>query len=57
MPDCSAPAATAFELVRYSNYAAGLNNVATILAELAKHIDGKDLIGIADLSPVAWACR
>ena len=31
--------------------------MATILAELAEHIDGKDLIGIAELSPVAWAQR
>jgi predicted transcriptional regulator of viral defense system len=53
----STPAATAFDLVGYPHYAVGLDNVATILAELAEHIDGKDLIGIAELSPVAWAQR
>ena len=53
----STPAATAFDLVGYPHHAAGLDSVATILAELAEHIDGKDLIGIAEFSPVAWTQR
>ncbi len=53
----STPSATAFDLVGYPHRAAGLDNVATILAELAEHIDGKDLVDIAELSPIAWAQR
>lgn len=53
----STPAATAFDLVGYPRHAAGLDNVATVLAELAEHIDGIDLRRIAELSPIAWAQR
>jgi predicted transcriptional regulator of viral defense system len=53
----STAAATAFDLVGYPNHAAGLDNVATILAELAEHLDGKELVRLAELSPIAWAQR
>ena len=53
----STPAATAFDLVGYFHHAAGLDNVATILAELVELIDGKDIVAIAAFSPVAWAQR
>jgi len=53
----STPAATAFDLVGYFHHAAGLDNVATILAELAERIDAKELVAIAALSPIAWAQR
>lgn len=53
----STPAATAFDLVGYPNHAAGLDNVATILAELAENLDGKELVRLAELSPIAWAQR
>jgi len=53
----STPAATAFDLVGYPNHAVGLDNVATILAALAEHLDGKELVRLAELSPIAWAQR
>ena len=53
----STSAATAFDLVGYPNHAAGFDNVATILAELAEKLDGSELIQIAELSPIAWAQR
>lgn len=53
----STPAATAFDLVGYPHHAAGLDNVATILAELAEKLDGSELVRIAELSPIAWAQR
>jgi predicted transcriptional regulator of viral defense system len=53
----STPTATAFDLVGYPNHAAGLDNVATILMELAENLDGKELVRLAELSPIAWAQR
>ncbi len=53
----STPAATAFDLVGYPHHAAGLDNVATIMAELIENIDGKELIRLAEFSPVAWTQR
>jgi len=53
----STPAATAFDLVGYPNHAAGLDNVATILAELAENLDGKQLVRLAEFSPIAWSQR
>ncbi|MCE5262182.1 MAG: type IV toxin-antitoxin system AbiEi family antitoxin [Deltaproteobacteria bacterium] len=53
----STPEATAFDLVGYPNHAAGLDNTATVLAELAQQFDGKELVRMAELSPVAWAQR
>jgi predicted transcriptional regulator of viral defense system len=53
----STPAATAFDLVGYPYHAAGLDNVANILAELHEKIDGVALADIAELSPIAWSQR
>jgi len=53
----SVPAATAFDLVGYPRHAAGLDNVATVLAELAEQLDGAALRHMADLSPISWAQR
>lgn len=53
----STPAATAFDLVGYFHSAVGMNNVATVLAELSECIDEKNLVAVAALSPIAWAQR
>ena len=53
----SSPEATAFDLVGYSDRAVGLDNVATILSELAEKLDGKKLVDVAKFSPIAWAQR
>ena len=53
----SSPEATAFDLVGYPRHAGGLDNVATILAELAEKIDPVELARIAELSPLPWAQR
>lgn len=53
----STPEATAFDLVGYPDRAVGLDNVATILAELAEKLDGEKLAEVAKLSPIAWAQR
>jgi predicted transcriptional regulator of viral defense system len=44
----SSPEATALDLVRYSESAGHLGNVATVLAELAEHIDGERLVLAAE---------
>jgi predicted transcriptional regulator of viral defense system len=51
----SSAAATAFDFVGYPSHATGLDNVATVLAELAEKIDPRELVGAAGLSPIAWA--
>lgn len=43
------PETTAFDLVRYQAAAGHLSNIGTVLAELAEHIDGRALVGIAHL--------
>jgi predicted transcriptional regulator of viral defense system len=53
----STPEATAYDLVGYPDHAAGLDNVATVLAELAEKLDGKELVRLAELSPITWAQR
>ena len=53
----STPEATAFDLVGYPHHAGGLNQVATVLAELAERIDPKALTNVAKASPVPWAQR
>ncbi|OPY93203.1 MAG: hypothetical protein A4E73_00356 [Syntrophaceae bacterium PtaU1.Bin231] len=53
----STPAATAFDLVGYSQHAAGLDHVATILVELSEKMDAAELQRLAELSPIAWAQR
>ena len=51
------PAATAMELVGYPERAGYLDNVATVLAELAEHIDADALAAEARRAPVAWVQR
>jgi predicted transcriptional regulator of viral defense system len=53
----SSTEATAFELVGYADECGGLDNVISVLAELAEALDGKKLATVARLSPVAWAQR
>lgn len=49
--------ATAIDLVGYERHAGGLDQVATILAELAEHIDSERLVAAAKTAPVSWAQR
>lgn len=53
----ASPAATALELVGYSERCGYLDNVATVLAELAESIDGHTLEAEARRAPVAWVQR
>ena len=53
----STPEVTAFDLAGYPHHAGGLDNAATVLAELAESLDAAKLAAIADLSPVAWSQR
>lgn len=53
----SSPETTAFDLVGYPHHSGGLDNVATILAELAEKLDPIELARIAELSPLTWAQR
>jgi predicted transcriptional regulator of viral defense system len=53
----SSPEATAFDLVGYPDHCGGLDNVATVLAELGERLDPKELRSIAPLSPLPWAQR
>jgi predicted transcriptional regulator of viral defense system len=53
----STPEATALDLIGYTKQCGGINNVATVLAELAEKIDSKRLIVASKLSPVAWVQR
>ena len=49
--------ATALDLVGYAEQCAGLNNVATILAELGEILKVDRLFNIAALSPTSWLQR
>jgi predicted transcriptional regulator of viral defense system len=49
--------ATAVDLVGYERHVGGLDQVATILAELAEHIDPERLVMAAKTAPVSWAQR
>ena len=53
----SSPEATAFDLVGYFKHCGWLDNVATVLAELAEKVDARKLVAVADLSPISWAQR
>jgi len=53
----SQPEATALDLVGYAGHSAGLDNVATVIAELAEKIDAGKLRKMAELSPIAWVQR
>jgi predicted transcriptional regulator of viral defense system len=53
----SSPEATAFDLVGYQERCGGLDNVVTVLAELAEKLDPERLAALGPLSPVPWAQR
>ncbi len=53
----SSPEVTAVDLVGYVDHAGGLDNVATVLAELGEVLNAEDLVKTADLSPVPWIQR
>ena len=53
----STPEATALDLVGYQDRAGGLNQVGTVLAELADQIDADKLAAAAGTAPVPWAQR
>jgi len=53
----SNPVATAFDLIGYSAHAGGLDNVATVLAELSESINPQEMESTAALSPIPWAQR
>lgn len=53
----SSPEATAIDLVGYARRAAGWDNVATVLCELAEEINPDLLCEAARTAPVTWAQR
>ncbi len=53
----STPEATALDLIGYQHHAGGLNQVATVLSELAERIEPKALVTAAASAPVPWAQR
>lgn len=53
----SSPEATAIDLAGYPQHAGGLDQVATILAELAAEIDPSLLPQAAETAPLPWAQR
>jgi predicted transcriptional regulator of viral defense system len=53
----STPEATAIDLAGYPKHAGGLDQVATILAELAEQLDPALLADAARTAPVPWAQR
>jgi predicted transcriptional regulator of viral defense system len=53
----STPEATAIDLVGYQHHAGGLDQVATILSELAEKIDPGKLATAAQTAPIPWAQR
>src|SRR5260370_33386078 len=53
----SSPEATALDLLGYVEHAGGLNQVATVLSELAERIDPDKLAKAARTGPGGWAQR
>jgi predicted transcriptional regulator of viral defense system len=53
----ASPDATALELVGYADQCGGLDNVATVLAELVEALDAQRLLAAAELCPIAWVQR
>jgi len=49
--------ATAFELVGYADRCGGLDNVASVLAELSEALDPPKLVATAALCPISWVQR
>jgi len=55
--ELSTPEVTAFDLVGYPLRSGGLDNVATVLGELAEKLSPRALVKAARLSPVPWSQR
>lgn len=53
----ASPEATALELVGYAEHCGGLDNVASVLSELAPALDAKLLVAEASRCPAAWVQR
>jgi predicted transcriptional regulator of viral defense system len=53
----SSPEATALELLGYADQCGGLDNVATVLTDLAEMLDGEKLVGAAQHCPIVWTQR
>jgi predicted transcriptional regulator of viral defense system len=53
----ASPEATALELVGYADWCGGLDNVASVLAELAETLEPQRLVAAAALCPIAWVQR
>ena len=53
----ASPEATALELVGYADHAGGLDNVASVLVDLAEAIEARKLLEAARLCPTAWVQR
>lgn len=53
----STPEATAVDLVGYPQHAGGLDQVATVISELAEGIDSDKLVAAVQSAPVPWAQR
>jgi len=53
----STPEATAIDLVGYADQAGGLDQVATILNELAEKLDPDRLVAAAETAPLPWTQR
>lgn len=53
----STPEATALDLVGYQHQVGGLDQVVTILSELAERIDPRKLVVSAQTAPMSWAQR
>jgi predicted transcriptional regulator of viral defense system len=53
----STPEATAVDLVGYQHRAGGLDQVATVVSELAERIDPRRLVDASRTAPIPWAQR
>ena len=53
----SSPETTAVDLVGYQHQIGGLDQVATIVSELADRIDAQKLVSAAQIAPLPWAQR
>jgi predicted transcriptional regulator of viral defense system len=53
----STPEATAIDIVGYPNHIGGLDQAATVLAELAEKLDPEKLVVAAKTAPLPWAQR
>jgi len=53
----SSPEATGLDLVGYVKHAGGLDNVATVLSELAELMTSNKLVDEARMAPISWSQR